>query len=866
MRQPCFAGNYGLSGAITLAADGIVDYAATNVSQTVNSSLVYGTLRISGSGIKSLPANLLPLNSTTAAAGIIFVASGILDLNGFTPNRGTTVAGGTFTVSAGATLKIPGTNSFPSNYTTHSLATTSTVEYNGTNQTISAETYGNLILSSGVTSTKAMPAAVFTVAGNLSSTTNAGGASVSYTAGAAITVNGSITIGSGTTFNGGSFAHSIGANWTNNGTFSGSTGTVTMNGANGVLTGTGSTTFNNLTLARSGITMTTNTSVTLSGNMVTTGAGTFTHVTGGMGKVTLSGVGRTVAGAGINFNHLTVSGSVGGVDSLRIGGNLVISGALNLSVGTLTLSGAGSSISGAGTLALNALNVPGSVSTTNSFSVASDLSVAGGLTATAGTVSFLGTSSFSGSANLFNVTLNGTRLTPGSGSALGVAGVFALAGGIFDVTSSVPNTVIYNGAGPQAALGTTYDNLTFSGSGTKTNLAALSVNRDWTISSGAVFNAGPFTNTLQRHWVNNGTFNAGASAMALTGSADSSIAGATTFNTLTIDKSSGANVVMLQTNIAVTLLNLNLGGMDTGTKALTITGTRTGGGIIFGTIIRTHSFSTGVAYAFEGTNNTVNFASASGVSSVTMTVKPGAVSDFPFGSSLNREYAVSVTASGAYNATLSLHYQDSELNGDVEANLELWRQLGSWSSIGKSANDAANNWVERSGQTNLAGRWTISDNASVVVWNGSVSSAWENPANWTAIQGAPSLPPSSNDVVELGAGNFLFQPAIASAVFANSIFMGSTQVVSLTLGAGGALTVLGNIDGTWSQNATHSINVGNQTLNVGGSVNPERWHQRARDQPEHRRRVGRVERIAGPVWRGEHHVCRRGQPGHRRQL
>ena len=814
-----FISNYALSGTITLNVGSTVEYGAASANQTINNTLTYATLLISGTGTRALAGNLPALNSTAATAGNINVLAGTLDLASFTAARGTTTAGGTFSVASGATLKIGGTATFPANYATRSLSAASTVEYYGANQTVSAQSYGHLTLSSVGAATKTMPATAMTVAGNLSSRTNAGGASVSFTAGAAITVNGSADLGSGTTFNGGSYSHSVGANWTNNGTFTGATSTVTMNGVNGVLTGTGATTFNNLTFSHSGITMTANTSVTVAGNIGTTGVGTFTHTTGGSGAITLSGASKTLSGTGINFNHLTVSGSVSSAASFGIAGNLVTSGALSASAGTITMSGAGSSISGAGTIAINALNVTGSISTTNSFSLASDLSVSGSLSATAGTVTFNGTSSLSGTANLFNVALNGTKLALGSSSVLGIAGTFALTAGTFDVATSVPNTVTYNAAGSQTALATTYDNLTFGGSGTKTNVAGLTVNRDLTISSGVTFSAGPFTNTLSRNWVNNGTFTAGSSTLALDGSLDATVSGATVFNALTLNKSSSANVVTLNTNITAATLNMTQGVMDTGAKAVTITSTRTGGGIIFGTIIRTHAFNTGVAYAFEGTNNTVTFASASGVSSITTTVKPGAVSDFPFGSSINREYAVSVTASGAYNATLRLHYQDSELNGNTESILELWRNASGWSSSGKTTNDTVNNWVEQSGRTNLIGRWTLSTAASVVAWNGSVSAAWETAANWTAVQGAPSRPPSSNDVVELGVGTFTFPPTISSAAQANQIFFGSTQAIALTIGASGSLTVLGNVVGTWGQNATHTINVGSQTLTVGGSLN-----------------------------------------------
>ena len=818
VKASTFAGNYALSGTITLNAASTVEYAAASASQTVSSALTYGTLLISGTGTRTLAGNLPALNSTATTSGNINISSGTLDLSSFTAARGTSVAGGTFTVASGATLKIGGTATFPANYATHSLGGASTVEYYGTNQTVSAESYGHLTLSSSGAATKTMPITALSLAGNLTSLTNAGGASVSFTAGATLTVNGSVSLGVATTFGGSNFSHTVGANWTNNGTFTGSTSNLTMSGTAASLTGAGTNNFNNLTFTGANITAATNTDLTVAGNFVTSGSGTFTHTPGGTGKVTLTGASKTISGTGINFNHLTESGSISTAASFGIGGNLVMSGSLSASAGTITMSGAGSTISGAGTLALNALSVSGSISTTNNFSLASDLSVPGSLSATAGTATFNGTSSLSGAANLFNVTVNGMKLALGSASVLGVAGTFALTAGTFDVTTSVPNTVTYNAAGAQTALATTYDNLTFSGSGTKTNVAALTINRDLTVSSGVIFSAGPFTNTLSRNWVNNGTFTAGSSTLALSGSLDATVSGATTFNALTLNKSSSANVVTLNTNITVATLNMTLGVMDTGAKAVTITATRTGGGIIFGTITRTHTFSTGVAYAFESTNNTVTFVSASGVSSITMTVIPGAVSDFPFGSSVNREYNASVTASGAYNATLRLHYQDSELNGNTESSMALWRNASGWSSSGKTANDTANNWVEQSARTNLAGRWTLSDTANVVKWNGSLSTAWETAANWTAVQGVPSLPPSSNDVVELGVGTFTFQPTISSSAIANSISFGSTQAIALTIGAGGSLTTLGNVDGTWSQNATHTINVSNQTLSVGGSL------------------------------------------------
>src|SRR5687768_1050514 len=101
--------------AISLSVGSIVDYSSTSLNQTI-SPLTYSTLKISGSTVKSLGANLPALSSSTAAEGNIYVTSGTLDLGAYTANRATTIAGGTFSVSNAATLKIGGTNTFPANY------------------------------------------------------------------------------------------------------------------------------------------------------------------------------------------------------------------------------------------------------------------------------------------------------------------------------------------------------------------------------------------------------------------------------------------------------------------------------------------------------------------------------------------------------------------------------------------------------------------------------------------------------------------------------------------------------------------------------------------------------------------------------
>ncbi len=821
VKAPTFAGNYGLSGAKSLAAASTVDYAATTTIQTVANNLTYGTLRISGGLTKTLGGNLPALNAATAGSGNIVVVAGTLDLSTFSADRATgggTTLGGTLSVANGATLKIGGTHTFPANYQTHSLGASSTVEYSGTSQTVSAEAYGNLGLSSGSgAAVKTMPSSAMTIAGDLTSSLGAG-TSLSFTAAAAITVQGNVSIGPSTTFNGGAFAISVGGNWSNNGAFNGGTGSLTLSGAGAVISGNGANNFNNLTIAGAGTTASASTSLAVAGNLATSGAGTFAHLAGGPGSVAMNGASKVISGIGITFNHLAIAGSISTAASLTIGGNLSVSGALSATAGTITMTGPANTVSGSGSIIFNGLNVRGAISTSVNFSIKSDFSVSGSFTATGGTASFVGTSTLSGAANLFNVTLNGTKLQLGASSVLGIAGTFSISGGAFDVATTTPNTVNYNGPAAQSILTTTYDNLSFSTGGTKTASGALTVLGNQIIGSGTTFNASSFTYSLYGNWINHGSFVPGSATVQLLGGLDASISGATTFATLTVNKSSPNNVLTLYNDLTVSLLNMSNGRMLTGPNTVTITSNRTGNGIILGTITRTHSFATGSAYAFESPNNTINFSTMTGVSSVTVQAAKGPVTDFPYGSSVNRQYAISLTAAGPYAATLRLHYEDSDLNGNLKSALQLLHFDPPWTVSGVTARDTLNDWAEQSALTDITGRWVVSDNPKVATWNGSVSTAWETAANWDATAGSATLPPGANEIAAIGTTNFTHQPAISSAVAVRSVFFGSAMPATLTLGSGGALITLGNIQGNWTADATHTIQVGAQTLTVGGDL------------------------------------------------
>ncbi|MDX6447047.1 MAG: hypothetical protein QOH71_4121 [Blastocatellia bacterium] len=234
------AGNWTANAAVNMSAKATTVTFNGTGAQTIGGSATttFANVTINKSSGTTTLARL-----ETLTGGNLSISAGTLDLSSFTMNR--SASGGTLSVSNGATLKIGGTNTFPTNYVTHSLGATSTVEFGGAAQTVTTESYGHLTLSgSGI---KTMPGSAITIAGNFSTA-----GTVSATAAQALTVNGNFTVGSGTTFGAASFSHVVKGNFSNSGTFNASTSTFTFNGASTQsIGGSNSTTFNSLTLNNS---------------------------------------------------------------------------------------------------------------------------------------------------------------------------------------------------------------------------------------------------------------------------------------------------------------------------------------------------------------------------------------------------------------------------------------------------------------------------------------------------------------------------------------------------------------------------------------------------------------------------------------
>jgi hypothetical protein len=200
----------------------------------------------------SASSNLTLGVNTTINGNLMVNNNSTLDCEAYQVTGNST---GTFTLGSGSTLELGSTSSvtvitFPTNFTTANttLNSTSTVTYqSNANQTISSvpSSYGNLILSTGSSSTTKTPASSpLAIAGNLTINSN------STLSGSTGTINltGNLTNAGALSFSSG--ALNIGGNLTNNGTFTYGTSNTTFNGSLGqAISGSTYPTFYNMTVS-----------------------------------------------------------------------------------------------------------------------------------------------------------------------------------------------------------------------------------------------------------------------------------------------------------------------------------------------------------------------------------------------------------------------------------------------------------------------------------------------------------------------------------------------------------------------------------------------------------------------------------------
>src|ERR1051325_10170383 len=595
-----------------ISAGTTIEYASA-VAQTVSATPSYKNLKISGAGAKTAGNNLTIDEDLNISAGT-------LNLSTFTADRSS--AGGTLTVASGATLTIGGTNSFPASYTTHTLGSTSVVNYSGTNQSVSGETYGTLNLSGAGTKTAAGPV---TINGTLSVATST-----------TLDPSGNLFTGSGTntmslsgtlivaaspfaapytsvetrTVNAGSPVQSSNANPTldagltyQNLTFSGSgpagtSGDLTVQGTLANTFPAATLNFGSSNVIISGAVANHNVSgfTTTGGLSYTATANTTTLTTSGISvaSLTMSGSGGTL-NLGTNLSH-TVSGNVtltagtlngGTTSTLAVAGNWSGTGTFTAGTGTVNFDGAGVQALPSTATTFNNLTISGGGTKT----LGSNTTVASALSVNAGPALSLSTFTLDQRGNL---TVNGTLSGTGAITLSTTAGAtIDGTGSITDATSlavtankTVASTAILSFPGT-IALG---NSIVMTNNGAVTSTAAGGItggnsSSGWTQGTNSVLNiAGPLlatgvlTATASGNVVNyNGTSaqtTKGAAYITLksNNTAGLTLGAASTITTLTIGDVTASSIFsdggLVITPNASSVLNLTSGTYKLGSATV----------------------------------------------------------------------------------------------------------------------------------------------------------------------------------------------------------------------------------------------------------------------------------------------------------
>lgn len=234
---------------------------------------------------------------------------------------------------------------------------------------------------------------------------------------------------------------------------------------------------------------------------------------------------------GVNYGELIIGGS--GNKTFATGTSSICSN-LTFQGGAVTTGVSGFSIGGNVLISTGSTFVPGAFT----FQVAGNWTKSGTFTSTGSTIEFNGlTSSSIGISNFDNILFSGSGAKSATG-ALAISGNVSISnnltsgsfthtvGGNWTKTgtyTATGSTINFNGANPSSIGASNFNNLTLSGSGTKTATGILTVTGNIAITNN--FNAATFTHTLAGNWTSTmGSFTPATSTITFNGSASQTIA------------------------------------------------------------------------------------------------------------------------------------------------------------------------------------------------------------------------------------------------------------------------------------------------------------------------------------------------------
>ena len=352
--------------------------------------------------------------------------------------------------------------------------------------------------------------------------------------------------------------------------------------------------------------------------------------------------------------------------------------------------------------------------------------------------------------------------------------------------------LVIDGTGATATLNSTFlDGDLHVMPGNALRYSNLTVRGDATID-GSINEPGPtfFTFTGPR-FSNNGSVNA---RMFFNSSSGTELSGTGSWTgTTSLLNLGAASFLTLQNDVTYSGTTIIVGGPEgrifTGghTLSMPCTTALQGTGEIFGSVRRTSlSSCPGASYSFGNPFTTVQFTSGTPPSELTCHILSGP--PIGFSNAVHRTYIISPFGGNNYTANLRLHYLDSELNGNAESTLQLWRSDGtSWAARGVTSRSSTDNWVEYTGVSEFS-PWAISGQLGPTAAGVGVSGQVRN-AGGMGISGAlVTITAKDGSVRQTRSNNFGYyrfenvlsgQSYIISVVAKSYVFAKPTVVISV---------------------------------------------------------------------------------------